>query len=174
MINNAEFLKAIWKKNIYEIEIASEEKFNIKTKFLFNCSGLNTYKVSNNISPLNKEHIKKIFYGKGHYYKYHGQNPFSKLIYPLPGASGLGIHASWDSNQLKFGPDMEWVSEESYDFDLSLKKNLLTQSESIGPISLKANSNDYCGIRPKLYQKGQNQMDFSISSFNDHDLPGFN
>ena len=125
-------------KNIYEIEIASEEKFNIKTKFLFNCSGLNTYKVSNNISPLNKEHIKKIFYGKGHYYKYHGQNPFSKLIYPLPGASGLGIHASWDSsNQLKFGPDMEWVSEESYDFDLSLKKKFVNSIRKYWPISLK-------------------------------------
>ncbi len=175
VIHNAEFLKANWKKNVYEIEILSEEKFNIKTEFLFNCSGLNTYKVSNNISPFNKKHIKKIYYGKGHYYKYNGHNPFSRLIYPLPGPSGLGIHASWDfSNQLKFGPDMEWVSEISYDFDLSKKKKFINSIQRYWPNIIESKLQpDYCGIRPKLYKKGQNQEDFSISSFKDHGLHGF-
>jgi L-2-hydroxyglutarate oxidase LhgO len=36
--------------------------------------------------------------------------PFSRLIYPVPEAAGLGVHLTLDlGGQAKFGPDVQWV-----------------------------------------------------------------
>jgi hypothetical protein len=41
-----------------------------------------------------------------------GASPFSCLVYPLPEAAGLGVHATVDlGGQTRFGPDVEWVDD---------------------------------------------------------------
>lgn len=39
-------------------------------------------------------------------------SPFSRLVYPVPEAAGLGIHATIDlAGQTRFGPDTQWVQD---------------------------------------------------------------
>lgn len=41
-----------------------------------------------------------------------GPSPFTRLVYPLPEAAGLGVHATVDlGGQTRFGPDVEWVDD---------------------------------------------------------------
>src|ERR1700729_1311348 len=49
-------------------------------------------------------------YAKGNYFVLAGRAPFSRLIYPVPEAAGLGVHLTLDlGGQAKFGPDVQWV-----------------------------------------------------------------
>jgi ABC-type Zn uptake system ZnuABC Zn-binding protein ZnuA len=49
-------------------------------------------------------------YAKGNYFTLPGRSPFSRLIYPVPEAAGLGVHLTIDlGGQAKFGPDVQWV-----------------------------------------------------------------
>ncbi|MEY4752996.1 MAG: hypothetical protein RJA44_671, partial [Pseudomonadota bacterium] len=50
-------------------------------------------------------------YCKGNYFSATGRSPFSRLIYPLPDAAGLGVHVTLDlAGQMRFGPDTEWLA----------------------------------------------------------------
>ena len=60
------------------------------------------------------------FYAKGHYYSYSGNQPFSRLVYPVAEAGGLGVHVTLDlAGQVKFGPDVRWQDDLDYSFDSS-------------------------------------------------------
>lgn len=169
-----QFLTA--KRNKSEIEAVafSDEKVTIFCDYLINSSGLGSFETLNNIKNLDKKYIKRIYYGKGHYFKYHGKNPFSHLIYPLPGKGGLGIHVGWDSShQLRFGPDIVWTENLDYTFDASLKTKFLESIKNYWPeIDENKLQPDFCGIRPKLYQLGESQSDFSINGPNIHGFEG--
>ena len=53
-------------------------------------------------------------YAKGNYFSLAAPAPFSRLIYPLPQAAGLGVHLTLDlAGQARFGPDVEWISPAS-------------------------------------------------------------
>ena len=44
--------------------------------------------------------------------------PFSHLVYPMPGPSVLGVHVGLDlAGRCRFGPDLEWVDEIDYSVD---------------------------------------------------------
>ncbi|MFM2059601.1 MAG: hypothetical protein RLY71_3986 [Pseudomonadota bacterium] len=48
---------------------------------------------------------------KGNYASCSGAPAFSRLIYPLPDAAGLGVHVTLDlAGQMRFGPDTEWLA----------------------------------------------------------------
>ena len=52
-------------------------------------------------------------YAKGNYFALTGKQPFRHLVYPVPEAAGLGIHATIDmGGRVKFGPDVEWVESD--------------------------------------------------------------
>ena len=45
-----------------------------------------------------------------------GRAPFSHLVYPMPTAGGLGVHATLDlGGRGRFGPDVEWVETLDYE-----------------------------------------------------------
>ena len=54
--------------------------------------------------------VPPAWYAKGNYFTLAGRAPFSRLIYPVPEAAGLGVHLTLDlGGQAKFGPDVQWV-----------------------------------------------------------------
>jgi L-2-hydroxyglutarate oxidase LhgO len=54
--------------------------------------------------------VPQAWYAKGNYFTLAGRSPFSRLIYPVPEAAGLGVHLTLDlGGQAKFGPDVQWV-----------------------------------------------------------------
>tara|TARA_R110002096_G_scaffold20690_4_gene67948 strand:- start:1363 stop:2478 length:1116 start_codon:yes stop_codon:yes gene_type:complete len=65
-----------------------------------------------------REAAPDIRWVKGNYFSYAGKSPFSHLVYPVPSADGLGIHATLDlAGSTRFGPDTEAVDEIAYQVD---------------------------------------------------------
>ena len=169
------FLKSEKIKGKFIIHCDSGDPFTIESKYLINCSGLNSDEILKKIEGFPKKLIKKINYAKGHYFKYSGQNPFSRLIYPISGKFSLGIHVGFDlSGGLRFGPDLEWTDKINYEFNESLKSKFIDSISSYWPdIDQSKLHPDYTGIRPKIQKKDDHMKDFCITSSKDHGLENF-
>jgi L-2-hydroxyglutarate oxidase LhgO len=113
-------------------------------------------------------------YAKGNYFSLLGKQPFSHLVYPIPEAAGLGIHATIDmAGRVKFGPDVEWVE---HDQDLIVDPAradkfyaaIRTYWPGLPDGALVA---DYAGIRPKLHSQSEPMPDFRIDGPAVHGVP---
>ena len=58
---------------------------------LVNAAGLGATGLATRIDHLDPKHVPRLWYGQGHYYNLRGRSPFTRLIYPLPGAASLGV-----------------------------------------------------------------------------------
>ena len=172
---NTKCLKVKKNCNDFEIYCDSSEKFKIKSKLLINASGLQSYETSKNFSFLPKELLHPLYYAKGHYFKYTGQHPFTNLVYPINSESSLGIHVGFDmSGQLRFGPDLVWVKDLDYKFEINAKERFIKSIKAYWPdLDSDKLNEDYVGIRPKIQNKSENMRDFSIIGPKDHSLEGF-
>lgn len=159
---------------------ASATISSITSETVVNAAGLGAVDVHNMIVP--DAQRKTMYYAKGNYFSYSKSWPrISRLIYPAPnpGAAGLGTHLTLDlSGRVRFGPDIEWVSDPN---DLSVSSarveraigEIKTYLPGVDETCLQP---DYAGIRPKLTYKGAGQMG---SNFNDFvvrlepDYPGW-
>ena len=114
------------------------------------------------------------YFARGRYYSYQGRSPFNHLVYPLPIEGGLGIHATNDlGGAARFGPDVQWVDQVSYDFDESRKADFVNAIRQYFP-SLNEDmlAPAYTGVRPKLAGPGEPAADFAIHGEKAHGLPG--
>ena len=94
-----------------------------------------------------------------------GRPVFSRLIYPTPVDGGLGVHVTLDlAGRMRFGPDVEWIEQESYTVDPRRARSFYDRIRAYWP-GLPADSlvPDYCGIRPKLTGPGEPAADFMIA-----------
>ncbi len=143
-----------------------EELFSIQCHTLINCGGLSAQQIAARIHSAAELEIPPLYLCKGDYFHFSGRNPFSHLIYPLPekNTRGLGIHATIDmGNQLRFGPDTEYIDTVDYDVDRSKKERFAQAIQRYFP-ALDANQLQpgYSGIRPKLASAGEPAEDFVI------------
>jgi L-2-hydroxyglutarate oxidase LhgO len=128
------------------------------------------------------------YFCKGSYFYLNKTPPFRHLIYPLPDQrGGLGVHATIDMlGQVKFGPDVEWLSIDSDPDFVDYTPNpdrvnafyaaIRAYYPSLPEQSLQA---DYAGVRPKLshpsIDASENALlfhDFQISTEKDHGVSG--
>ena len=104
------------------------------------------------------------------------KNPFSHLIYPIPekNHTGLGIHSTSDmSNQLRFGPDTEYIDNFYYSIDESKRSCFASSVRSYFPqINKDRLIPAYSGIRPKLNKPGEPAADFVIQGPETHNIDG--
>ena len=153
---------------------SQDEIMQLHCNYLVNAGGLHSTKVAGNIAGLEKSHIPTLYYCRGHYFSYQGKSPFTQLIYPVPEAHGLGIHASLDiGGQLKFGPDTQCIDNIDYKISDELKAKFVMAIQRYYP-SLDAERLQpaYSGIRPKLEGPNDSFKDFIIQSEKVHDLKG--
>ena len=150
------------------------ENITLQCSLLINCAGLHSGKVAESIEGLLKQHIPAIHYCRGHYFSYQGKSPFKQLIYPVPTAHGLGIHASLNiAGQLKFGPDTQYIDQIDYQVDPALKASFVTAITKYFPsVDESKLQPDYAGIRPKLQAENGAFEDFTIQSEAVHGLTG--
>jgi L-2-hydroxyglutarate oxidase LhgO len=143
---------------------------------LVNAAGLHSTTVAKVISGLASHHIPKTYFAKGCYFKLLGRNqPFSRLVYPLPDKASLGVHATLDlSGGIRFGPDVEWVSDpQDYSIDSLREVNFRACIAEYFPDVVNYElAPDYAGIRPKLVDKGAPAADFKIDGPATHGIPG--
>lgn len=160
----------------YHISTNNPEFPVIHAKKLINSAGLGAQNIAKKITTLNPKTIPPLFYAKGNYYKYLEPSPFKRLIYPLPEAAGLGIHATLDlENNVRFGPDVEWVDRLDYKSSPSRKSLFVKEIRQYFP-HLKEESlvpdDQYTGIRPKIKPISEQPQDFLIQTEADHGLKG--
>ena len=138
-----------------------------------NAAGLGAQGLAKRIDGYPAEKVPRLVFGKGNYFGYAGRPAFSRLIYPTPIDGGLGVHVTLDlAGRMRFGPDVEWITEENYAVDPSRADSFYARVRTYWP-GLPDNSlvPDYAGIRPKLRGPGEGQADFMIATPAEHGLP---
>lgn len=116
----------------------------------------------------------RAYYARGHYYVYEGRAPFSRLVYPVAEAGGLGVHVTLDlGGQARFGPDVVWVDGVDYTFDdgrrADFESAIRCYFPGLDPDRLHPG---YTGIRPKISGPGEPAADFRIDGPAEHGVAG--
>ncbi|POA98006.1 FAD-dependent oxidoreductase [Chromobacterium sinusclupearum] len=139
-----------------------------------NAAGLFAPSVALSLAGLPAAAIPLAHYARGVYFSLQGRAPFSRLIYPLPEAGGLGSHLTLDlSGQARFGPDVEWVDQVDYRVDPARAAAFYCAVRAWWPqLPDGALSPGYAGIRAKIAGLGQPDADFVIQGPAAHGVKG--
>ncbi|MBF0356515.1 MAG: NAD(P)/FAD-dependent oxidoreductase [Alphaproteobacteria bacterium] len=142
----------------------------IEAALVVNSAGLGAWAVARSIKGIPEGSIPPCHFAKGNYFSLTGKTPFKRLVYPVPGHAGLGVHFTRDlAGRARFGPDVEWVDAIDYKVDPKRAEVFYEAIRSYWPgLRDGALEPGYAGIRPKLQGPGDPQQDFWIGS----PLPG--
>jgi L-2-hydroxyglutarate oxidase LhgO len=156
------------------VKTAGESATEIEARFVVNSAGLSAVDLLGRIDGYPTERIPTLHLARGNYFTVAARSPFRHLIYPVPHAAGLGIHATLDlGKRVRFGPDVEWIDRIDYSVNASRAPSFYAAIRHYWPgLADGALMPDYTGIRPKLHGPGEPQPDFRIETAADHGLPG--
>ena len=159
------------------IRTEAEEPFALQAALVVNCAGLGAAPIAATIEGVPANSIPTIHLAKGNYFALSGKTPFRHLIYPLPEASGLGVHVTPDlAGRAKFGPDVEWLAPGAaidYRVDETRAARFAEVVRRYWPdLADDALSPAYAGIRPKLSGPGEAAADFLIVGEEHHGVTG--
>jgi L-2-hydroxyglutarate oxidase LhgO len=156
------------------LEVGGAEPMRIVARTVVNSAGLMAQQVAAALRGFPPELVPPCHYAKGNYYSLTGRSPFTRLIYPVPEAAGLGVHLTLDlGGQVRFGPDVEWIAKIDYDVDLRRADGFYRAIRDYWP-GLKDGqlAPGYAGIRPKLGGPDQAASDFLVQGPDDHGVAG--
>ncbi len=158
-----------------QLDVGGADPIRLLCRWVINSAGLGATSLARRIMALDTRSVPETYLVKGNYFTLTGSgSPFSRLVYPVPVAGGLGVHLTFDlAHQARFGPDVEWVQTEDYSVDPSRADAFYDAIRRYWP-ALKDNSLQpaYCGIRPKIAPRGSPQQDFMIHGPQAHGAPG--
>ncbi len=157
------------------IELTAEDGTQLRARTVVNAAGVHAPTLARRFEGLDARHIPGEYYAKGNYFTLAGRSPFSRLIYPVPEAAGLGVHLTIDlGGQAKFGPDVQWVDTPD-DLVVDPVRGVAFYAEvrkywpALPDAALQAG---YAGIRPKISGPGAAAADFKIEGPATHGVPG--
>lgn len=168
------------------LTIGGDEPMSLSCQTVINSAGLYAQFIANAIDGMPKEHIPACHFAKGNYFTLSGRGPFSRPIYPIPEAAGLGIHLTLDlGGQAKFGPDVEWIEDApwleddahisaiDYTVDPARQDRFYEAIRTYWP-GLPDNSllPGYAGMRPKIQAPDEAAKDYVIQGPNTHGVKG--
>ncbi len=157
------------------IELIAADGTGLLANCVVNAAGLSAPALACRIKGLDARHVPPTFWAKGNYFSLNAKSPFSRLIYPVPEAAGLGVHLTIDlSGQARFGPDVEWVdSPDDLTVDPARGDAFYAEIRKYWPaLTDGALHASYAGIRPKLQGPGEPAGDFVIQGEAVHGVPG--
>ncbi len=157
-----------------ELEVGGEQRTRIRARWIVNSAGLHAQRVAASLAGFPAAQVPPCHYAKGNYYTLAGRAPFSRLIYPIPEAAGLGVHLTLDlAGQARFGPDVEWIDAIDYRVDPRRADGFYREIRRYWPrLPEGALAPGYSGIRPKLQAPGEPARDFLIQGPKDHGIAG--
>ncbi len=146
----------------------------IEARVVINSAGLGAVELLRRIDAYPSALIPTLHLGRGNYFTVAARSPFRHLIYPIPHAAGLGIHATLDlGKRVRFGPDVEWIDRIDYSVNAARAPLFYEAIRRYWPaLADGALTPDYTGIRPKLHGPGEPQPDFRIEAPPDHGVAG--
>lgn len=138
-----------------------------------NCAGLFAQQVARSIRGVPEHTIPARHYARGHYFYLRGASPFSRLVYPLPDAHGLGVHVTLDlQGRARFGPDVQFVDALDYTFEEARREPFERAIRRYFALPDHALTAGYVGIRPKLGPEGSAASDFVLHDGRVHGVAG--
>ncbi|ACK52659.1 FAD dependent oxidoreductase [Methylocella silvestris BL2] len=158
-----------------ELEIGGADPMRLNCRSVVNSAGLGASALARRLEGLDAAHVPETYLAKGNYFSLSGQRPqFAQLIYPVPAPGGLGVHLTFDlAHQMRFGPDVEWIEQESYTVDPDRARGFYEAIRRYWPgLQDGALQPAYCGVRPKLAPEGAPAQDFRISGPREHGVRG--
>jgi L-2-hydroxyglutarate oxidase LhgO len=120
----------------------------------------------------------RLHYCKGSYFSVGGgkSSLVSRLIYPVPGAVSLGVHAVLGlEGRLRFGPDAVYLPDRRLDYavDEARRADFGSAARRLLPALTDDDlSPDISGIRAKLQGPGEAFRDFVVAEESARGLPG--
>ncbi|MDO9116180.1 MAG: NAD(P)/FAD-dependent oxidoreductase [Polaromonas sp.] len=157
------------------IVLVAEDGTELAAQSVVNAAGLHAQVLASRFAGLDAQHVPPSHYAKGNYFTLAGRSPFSRLIYPVPEAAGLGVHLTLDlGGQAKFGPDVQWVdSPEDLVVDPRRGDAFYAEVRKYWPgLPDGALLAGYAGIRPKIQAPDQPASDFLIQGQSEHGVAG--
>lgn len=163
-----------------ELDVAADgSTVTVLARRVVNAAGLWAPALAGRIKGLPPEAVPRARFAKGNYYALAGRAPFSRLIYPVPEAAGLGVHLTLDlGGQARFGPDVEWIEpaaegEIDYRVDPGRAEAFYAEIRRYWP-ALPAGSLHaaYSGVRPKIQAPGEPARDFVLQGPAAHGVAG--
>ncbi len=160
------------------MQVGGAQPMEVECTSVINCAGLDAQKVAGLLKGLAPSHIPKRHLCKGNYFSLTGKAPFSRLVYPVPGAVSLGCHYTRDlGGQGRFGPDAEWIADDvnaiDYTVDPARGDAFYAEIRRYWPgLADGALSPAYSGMRPKLQAPGEAAQDFAIHGPSVHGVSG--
>jgi L-2-hydroxyglutarate oxidase LhgO len=139
-----------------------------------NSAGFSAPAVAQGLRGLPAKTIPTPYYARGHYFTVSGSSPFRRLIYPVPGRDGLGIHVALDlGGHLRFGPDVSFAPTPSYAFDETRAAHFYRSIRTYYPaLADGALQPGFVGVRPKVAPEGSGFVDFILQGHEVHGVPG--
>jgi len=157
----------------WQVRFGGRDTGTLDFDAVVNAAGLGAQSLARRIDGYPADQVPRLVLAKGNYFSYAGRPVFSRLIYPTPVDGGLGVHVTLDlAGRMRFGPDVEWIKEESYGIDAARADGFYARIRSYWPrLPDGTLVPDYCGIRPKLTGPGEPAADFMIAGPPAHGLP---
>jgi L-2-hydroxyglutarate oxidase LhgO len=157
------------------INIVAADGTLLSAKSVVNAAGLGALELARRMTGLDARHVPPAYFAKGSYFTLAGRAPFSRLIYPVPEAAGLGVHLTLDmGGQARFGPDVQWV-ERPDDLQVQPERGQAFYAEirKYWPgLPDGALVPAYAGMRPKINGPSEAARDFCIQGPQDHGVEG--
>jgi L-2-hydroxyglutarate oxidase LhgO len=161
-----------------EVITTDGQESYLQAKYVINAAGLAATRIARRFEGLPAQTIPTQYFAKGNYFSLSGKSPFSRLIYPLPEAGGLGVHLTLDlGGQARFGPDVEWLQIDDdrqidYRVDPARGERFYASIRRYWPqLTDGTLLPGYAGVRPKLTHDAQ-EVDFMIQGATEHGVPG--
>ena len=157
------------------ITLIAEDGTELQAQQIVNAAGLQAQPLARRFAGFDSEHVPPSYYAKGNYFTLAGRSPFSRLIYPVPEAAGLGVHLTIDlGGQAKFGPDVQWVeSADDLVVDPARGDAFYAEVRKYWPeLQDGALIPGYAGMRPKIQAPHEAAKDFLIQGPALHGVPG--
>jgi len=156
------------------LQIGGGADYELRAKYVVNAAGLGAQSVAKAIDALERDTIPPLYLAKGSYYSFDHKSPFSRLVYPLPEHTHLGVHLTLDlGGRARFGPDLAWVDSIDYDVDPAGADDFYEEIRKYWPALPDGSlSPAYAGIRPKVQGPGDAPRDFCIQGADVHGVPG--
>jgi len=157
-----------------DLELGGREPGRFRFTSVVNAAGFSAPAVASRLRGLDARAVPPAYFARGHYFTVSGASPFRRLVYPLPGKDGLGIHVALDlAGNLRFGPDVTFAPAPSYAFDDRRAADFYRAIRRYYPaLAEGALQPGFVGVRPKLAPEGAGFVDFVLQGPEAHGVPG--
>ncbi len=161
----------------FVVEIVSGgESSTLTARNVVIAAGFGATALGRTLAYPNDYRVPETYPAKGHYFALAKHAPFRHLVYPMPTGAWLGVHLTFDvAHRARFGPDIAWVDNVSYDFedaDGARRARFERAIRRYWPdLPDGALAPDSVGVRPKIYREGEPVADFAIDGPAAHCIP---